>query len=493
MINKVTSKISYVILTFFIVAIIVSFALTGFEGFNASSGSVAKVDGEPITLREYNNVLTQELQRYAQIFGKDLTNQQIQQFRIKENALRNLVQQQLLTNYAKEIGLNASPSETKERIKKLDYFQTSGKFDVNKYRGLLAANQLSPSGFEEMISQEIVLEKLQGLLINVPVSNEATKEMLLMSSQGGSAHLVTIDKEAMTQNLEVSAKEISDFLSEEKNQKIAQSLYETMSDEFNKPEQVKARHILIRNSGKEGEKTALDIRKKVNARNFASLANTKEYAAKEVSTEDLGWFSRGSMVPEFEKSAFELKKGEISQPVKTSFGWHIIHVQGKRAAINRPFEEVKKIVAKKHLQRTKRKELKEFNDKLQADIAQLLSSDQIAKIKNLAQKYGFTLQEKSQLNLFDGTLGDTSLGEEIRSSIKKTGVRQEPYIDSGATQIKLIKVTKLLSKTERMKLANNELEAKTAQLSNELTNELRTQILNKLEKEASIVTYPNLL
>src|SRR5690554_6505691 len=133
MISKFTGKISYSILTFFIAAIIISFALTGCEGFGSAGDTEAKVDGEPITFREYNNVLNQELQRYSQMFGADLTNQQIQQFRIKENALNSLIQHQIMINLAKKTGLAASQEAVKDRIRELPVFLTNERFDVNKY------------------------------------------------------------------------------------------------------------------------------------------------------------------------------------------------------------------------------------------------------------------------------------------------------------------------------------------------------------------------
>ncbi|MEX0799315.1 MAG: SurA N-terminal domain-containing protein, partial [Bacteriovoracaceae bacterium] len=336
MISKFTGKISYIILTFFIAAIIVSFALTGFQGFSSSSNAVAKVDGEPVNVREYNNIVNQEIQRYSQMFGKDLTGQQIKQFRIKENALRNLVQQQLLTNFANDTGLDASASEIKSRIKGLEYFLTNGKFDVGKYKQLLQANNFNPASFEEMIEEEIVLEKLQSLMTGVLVSNSYVKDAIKFKNAGAKARAVHFDKESMTRHLEVNQQEIQKFLSEEKNQALAKSLYKSMSEEFNKPAQIKASHILIpvneEQSEVEARKEIQKIRKTTTPKNFAQVARKKSKGPSAPKGGELGWFAQGSMVPEFEQTAFKLKPGQISQPLKTNFGWHIIYVQNKKAA-----------------------------------------------------------------------------------------------------------------------------------------------------------------
>ncbi len=225
--NKFTGKVSYIILTFFIAAIIVSFALTGFQGFGSSAGAVAKVDGEPVTIREYNQIVNQEIQRYSKIFGKDLTAQQIRQFRIKESALRNLIQQQLMANFATDIGIKSGSQEIKERIKALPYFQTNDKFDVRKYKALLAGNQLNPATFEEMIKEEASLEKLQKALGEIKVSKASAKATLKMKNAGAKVSAVSFEKEANTKYLDVSKKEINEFLKEEKNQKLANRFLKT--------------------------------------------------------------------------------------------------------------------------------------------------------------------------------------------------------------------------------------------------------------------------
>ena len=96
--NKFSSKISYIIVTFFMGAIIVSFALTGFQGFSSSADAVATVDGTSITISEYNQMLNSQIQRYSQYFGgKTLTAQQIKQIRDKKKNIHKV--EKYLINY----------------------------------------------------------------------------------------------------------------------------------------------------------------------------------------------------------------------------------------------------------------------------------------------------------------------------------------------------------------------------------------------------------
>ena len=117
-----------------------------------------------------------------------------------------------------------------------------------------------------------------------------------------------------------------------------QKFYDENKDKFKTGDQVRAAHILVKT-----EKEAQDILAQLKAGgNFEELAKQKSMdSAAAAKGGDLGWFGKGSMVPEFEKSAFALKEGELSGVIKTKFGYHILKKTGKRGAGIRPFDEVK--------------------------------------------------------------------------------------------------------------------------------------------------------
>lgn len=115
--------------------------------------------------------------------------------------------------------------------------------------------------------------------------------------------------------------------------------YNANSAKYDKS-QVKARHILIR----ESEEKAKEIynQAKANPKKFSELAEKhSEDKGSSANGGDLGFFGHGRMVPEFEAAAFSLPVGEISEPVKTQFGWHIIIVDEKTEDASQPFEEVR--------------------------------------------------------------------------------------------------------------------------------------------------------
>jgi peptidyl-prolyl cis-trans isomerase C len=116
-----------------------------------------------------------------------------------------------------------------------------------------------------------------------------------------------------------------------------QKFYEQNKEKFKTGEQIKASHILVKT-----EKDAKDILAKIKAGgNFEELAKKNSVDSSAAKGGDLGWFGKGSMVPVFEKAALALKEGQVSDVVKSDFGFHIIKLTGKRAAGIRPLEEVK--------------------------------------------------------------------------------------------------------------------------------------------------------
>ena len=116
-----------------------------------------------------------------------------------------------------------------------------------------------------------------------------------------------------------------------------QKFYDQNKDKFKSGDEVKASHILLKD-----EKTAQDVLAKVKGGGtFEELAKKYSIDSAAAKGGDLGWFGKGSMIPEFEKVAFTLKEGETSGIVKTKFGYHIIKLTGKRAAGILPLAEVK--------------------------------------------------------------------------------------------------------------------------------------------------------
>ncbi|MEW9121849.1 MAG: peptidyl-prolyl cis-trans isomerase [Thermotaleaceae bacterium] len=117
----------------------------------------------------------------------------------------------------------------------------------------------------------------------------------------------------------------------------AKAYYEAHPAQFQQQDTLRARHILIHDE--EAAKTALaDIK---NGKEFEAVAGELSECPSRAQGGDLGYFERGKMVPEFEKAAFDLKVGEVSDLVKTQFGYHIIKVEDRKPASTISFDQVK--------------------------------------------------------------------------------------------------------------------------------------------------------
>jgi len=192
----------------------------------------------------------------------------------------------------------------------------------------------------------------------------------------GYVHSKLVEKEIASSHIEDS-KEFKEKLSQAKTQ-IAQQLfvenkikskitdstilaeYEKMKKELVGKEEVKASHILV-----EKEETAKEVKAKLDkGSKFSDLA--KEYSSDEGSKSnggELGYFSKGQLVPEFENSAFSMKKGQISDPIKSQFGWHIIKVEDKRPIKVPTLEEAKPSIQAKLSREVFEEYLKELDKK----------------------------------------------------------------------------------------------------------------------------------
>jgi len=496
---KFKSTASYLLITFFLAAIVISFAFTGFTGFSSSTGAVAKVGSEEVTIDEYQRAYNAEVQRFSQIFGgNSLTAAQIRQFRIKEGALNRLVQQKLILELANKMNIQVSREEIKEEIKQAEYFLTGGKFDVNKYKSLLSANGFTPAKFEEMTVNTVKMKKISDIFEGVVLSRNSVEAQEMIQESSAKVNAVQINKDELVKYINVSKAEVNKFVSNKDNESILNSLFNSMKNEFNKPEKVTARHILIKADPKNPDaalKKAQAIRKKVNTKNFASIAGkeTEDPSGKGKKGGSLGSFTRGKMVPEFEKVAFSMKPGQISKPVKTSFGYHIIYVQKKDKGVTKTLNQVKDKVAKTHLQKTNRDALKALQAQVKDRAIALLKSNNTQALKKYADQYGLGLEIGANVNAIDAKAEEISLSVEDMTQVISNNDTQKVFTNEGATKTIVFKATSIKEQKDIVKDVEKSLKEEITASNTMLSTRLQSEMLKYLEGGVDVVTYPNLL
>ena len=490
--NAFANKMSYFILSFFFLIIIASFIFTGFDGSggggSVGSNEVASVDGTPITTREYQTALNRQVEFFNQMMGGNLTQAQLEQMGIKKTVLDTLIQQKLMLNAADKIGFAISLEEIKAEIKKLPYFQTNGQFDVSLYRNMLQSNGYVPARFEELIADDIKQQKLEGLFTNLLVSENAIADIIKFKNSVITVRGVRIARQALTPLISVTDAEIKEFAGKEENKAQLEAMYAEDFAAYNKPEEIKARHILIRGDDQKALDKATKIRSSLTAANFTKTANkqTEDETGKD-NGGDLGWFAKGRMVPEFEAAAFKLAKGQISAPVKTPFGYHLILLEDKKAAQVKTLDQVKNELAKKALQKSKSTDLDTLLKQKHEEISQALSKNNFKAVESIATTVGAPYLN-TEVNQFDQTIAQTELA--AQEAAKLFSAPPGSIVDLGNPGN--IYLVKIISKTQKASSAEAKKLEKGAQ-EQVLSRKARSELLRVMNNKAKVVTNPALL
>jgi peptidyl-prolyl cis-trans isomerase D len=484
--TQFTSNSARFIAFLFVSAIIIGFVFTFDQGqgggFLSRATNVADVDGTPITLQEFRNGVAQNAKRYAQLFGgKELSPKQLEQFGIPRTTLQTLIEKKAMFNASTEIGFLASTEEIKEEIKQAPFFQTEGKFDVNKYKQLLQYNGLTPTGFEDTVREDVQVRKLEKIFSTNPVSKGLAKDIAKFKNDAVELDAVRVERSLLQEYLPISSSEVSKYIQDKNNEPALKGAYERKKSTYSKPEQVKGYHILIQGQDKKAETKIKGIRKTLNKSNFKKIASkVTEDPSGKGNEGTLGWFSKGRMVPEFEKVAFSMKKGEISQPVKTQFGYHIIYVEDKKAASTKTFNQVKKELARENIRRTKTKELTEFMKKTAKSIENSLKAGSRKAAEKTAKKYGLSFYKDQKLNALESKIASYQLDPErfkkVFNSKNKVLTIEEP------TYIWVIKTRSPKGKPDFKKLTEAEISTQASNYS----RKSRSEFLKNITERASI-------
>ncbi len=358
----------------FIIAIAVVFILQfgpGSRGCDAplrptTTASAALVNGKEISLRDFNSEFNQRMQ-WFRLQGNQIPESLARQLGLPRQVLDQLVSTELLAQEAEREGIVASDAEVREVIHKNPDFQRDEKFDPQRYKTVLHDYyQRSESQYESQLRRRMSAAKMLELVGSAAsVSEDEVKAKFYRDGDKASLTFVRFaptqfaDRVAPPKENELRAfaeshaKEISDY-------------YESNVFLYQRPEEVSARHILIKldkdataQQKEEAKKKLESIRKEIDAgKDFAQAA--KEYSEDLGSKEaggDLGFNPRSAWVPAFAAAAFSLKPGEISQPVETQFGYHLIKVEQKKPPTRKELKEVQSEIAQQLYTKEKSKEL----------------------------------------------------------------------------------------------------------------------------------------
>jgi len=369
--DKVTGWIAYGI----IFLISVPFALWGVNSY-LGGGEVppaATVNGEEITQPALDRAYANYRQRLAQLFGGSIPETLGSELMLREQVLGQLVEEAALRQYTQKQRYRIGDEELNSVIRGMDVFQRDGQFDTDTYQAQLRSLGYSPPGFEEELRRSGAMEQLQsGILATAfttpvlekqftdlknqsrkirslaysvdktaiqPDADEIEQHYLSHTDRYRTAEEVRIDYielslDGIKQGIEVSADDVYARYQENKATYTSEEIRDTS-------------HILITVNGDEDAAPALaritEIRERiVNGESFADLARElSEDPGSASEGGSLGEVERGVMVPTFEAALFSMEVDQLSQPVKTPFGWHLIKLDSISGGEIQSFETVK--------------------------------------------------------------------------------------------------------------------------------------------------------
>ncbi|OEU70645.1 MAG: peptidylprolyl isomerase [Desulfovibrio sp. S3730MH75] len=367
-----------------ILVFIFAFGMSGFDG--NTDPVIAYVNEEPIPTKEFRQIYRQTAEILREQ-NPNLDTEQLQSPDFKKAILNQLINSKILEAEARRLGISISNSELYYEISRIPAFaNTEGKFDNSLYQRYLQGRQMSAATFETDMRNSNLIQKIQEY-VTIPVQPTEAQARELFNWAGEKAQIdyyyvsgadfidqakvedktvegyytanpasFTIPGRGIIEYISFTPDELAVY--ENVSPEEIKAYYDANKDQFIQDEQVNARHILIlvdENASDadiaKAEKSIKKIYAKAKAgQDFSELASKYSEGPSKTKGGELGWFSRGAMVKPFEDAAFSLKKGQISKPVRTRFGFHIIKAEDVREAGEQKLEQVetdvKNIIAK---------------------------------------------------------------------------------------------------------------------------------------------------
>lgn len=364
MLNIMREKAGSWIIKALLIAIAVVFVLWGVGNFRSRKESqVAEVNGTVIPFEVYRKAYFRLLEQYRRMYGNMINDESLKMLRLNEQALDQLVSRVLMLQEAERLQLRVSDQEVTTAVQKIPAFQKDGRFNFEIYSAILNQNNVSTEEFENEQKENMLLDKLRAIISDGIVVSDAEARQWFDWSNAQINLSYLLFSAGRHGDVNPSESEIADFFKKHENdyrtdprvkvrylffdpkqfeskvtvseEDVAQ-YYNEHPEEFKTEKTVEARHILIK-VGEDAEdavvaekKTkAMEIYQKAKAgkQSFAELANQYSEDSDGKDGGFLGAFSKESMVKPFSDKAFAMQAGEISEPVRTQFGWHIIKVE----------------------------------------------------------------------------------------------------------------------------------------------------------------------
>lgn len=362
--------------------VVLVFVFLGFGSYNSSrNNSVATIDGNPISIKEYSAAYDNVINQYRKRYQDRFTNEMIQALNIKNMVLNSLINQRVIMIQAQRLGIAVSDQEIRDQVMATREFYRDGQFSMELYRRLLAFQKMTPEGYEKTLYDEAVQRKLQALILSTINVSDAEAEQFYVHQNTQIVLDYILFKPAVYKGIVPEAAQIEAYYDKNKSryqtrpmmkaayikfspsqyqdkvtvdESEAKAFYEQQIQRYQEAEKVQARHILIKVGADASEEAVVAALKKakevygkaVAGQDFEQLARNFSEGPSKTKGGFLAPFEKSDVVKAFGDKAFSMKPGEISEPVRTEIGWHIIKVEAHLAANTKTFEQVRAAIVK---------------------------------------------------------------------------------------------------------------------------------------------------
>ena len=375
---------------------------------------VITVNDTEITLFEYREEYSNKLVELQQVFGDEVP--EILDQTIKESATEDLILRALLLDYMSKNGYRVSPEYVVELITNNPGLQVGGIFDRQNYEAILASQGVSVEQFESDIRLQLQINQLRrGFIDSSFITPNEFRQFIELQMQKRIGQLLTINSADFIDEVAINADQIQLYF--DNNQDLFQTdeevdveylslslddvaatveyteddlrgYYEENLSRFITNEERKSRHILIAidedTTEEDALETILNAQERLISESFEAVA--KEFSDDPGSADlggDLGWAEPGLFVPEFDKVLFSLEVNELSDPVKTEFGYHLIRLDELKEGQQQAYQDIQL--------------------ELDNEYSKLLAEDKLFGLAD--QLADLTLQAFNELNSVADTLG----------------------------------------------------------------------------------------
>jgi peptidyl-prolyl cis-trans isomerase D len=343
-------------------------------------------------VREFEAERARRVDQYREALGDEFDAAALEDT-LNDLTVQVLIERSILAQEAEKLGLAAPKGEIERAVKESpDFRGPDGRFDRENFSRFVEYAYGTERNFMVERRMGMLAGRMMQLLREIAtVSEGEARDALRRRLEEVRIAFVALDDSRFTEEVEVTDEQVAEFLADREEE--ARDLYHQRSESYDLPEQVRARHILLKlapdasdEQVAEVEARARGVLERLRAEaDFAEIATEiSDDTASKDNGGDLGFFRRGQMVKPFEEAAFSLEPGTLSDLVRSDFGIHILRVEEHTQASHTPFEEVRETLAREVVaQEILGERNRELAEKLAAAVRSGQSLEDAARLEEL--------------------------------------------------------------------------------------------------------------